>query len=68
MADAKKNYFDDKGNYINVENLSLREIFERGFDEGYKKGYPDGALHNKDMTPSEYADLYISKLMGGNFT
>ena len=48
MADTKKNYFDDKGNYINVENLSLREIYERGFDEGYKRGYPDGALHNKE--------------------
>ena len=68
MADTKKNYFDDKGNYINVENLSLKEIFERGFDEGFKRGYLEGALHNKEMTLSEYADLYFAKLMGGNFT
>ena len=68
MADTRKNYFDDKGNYINVENLSLREIYERGFDEGFKRGYLEGALHNKEMTPSEYADLYFAKLMGGNFT
>lgn len=39
------NYFDDRGNYINCENLSLRKIYERAFDEGYKKGYIDGALH-----------------------
>ena len=68
MADTKKNYFDDKGNYINVENLSLREIYERGFDEGYKRGYPDGALHNKELSGSELADLLFEKLMGGNFT
>ena len=49
MDNPKKNYFDDKGNYINVENLSLREIYERGFDEGFKRGYPEGALHNKEM-------------------
>lgn len=68
MDNPKKNYFDEKGNYINVENLSLREIFERGFDEGFKKGYIDGALHNKDMSVSEYADMYFAKLIGGNFS
>ena len=68
MDNPKKNYFDDKGNYINVENLSLREIYERGFDEGYKRGYPDGALHNKELSGSELADLLFEKLMGGNFT
>lgn len=44
-----KNYFDDKGNYINIENLSLKQIYERAFDEGYKKGYIDGALQPTRM-------------------
>lgn len=30
----KKNYIDSKGNYINVENLSLRQIYERGIEAG----------------------------------
>lgn len=30
----RKNYFDKDGNYINVENLSLAEIYERGKQEG----------------------------------
>lgn len=71
MDNPKKNYFDEKGNYINVENLSLREIFERGFDEGYKKGYPDGALHNLGGISSQISDIsamtdnLYNKLMGG---
>ena len=31
---GKANYFDKKGNYINVENLSLAEIYYRAFKEG----------------------------------
>ena len=31
------NYIDNKGNYINNENLSLREIYERGIEEGKKR-------------------------------
>ena len=29
-----KNYFDKNGNYINVENLSLAEIYHRAFASG----------------------------------
>lgn len=29
-----RNYFDDKGNYINVENLSLANIYHRAFALG----------------------------------
>ena len=29
-----KNYFDRNGNYINVENLSLAEIYHRAFALG----------------------------------
>ena len=63
---ANENYFDDKGNYINAENLSLAEIFNRGKAEGYKKGFVDGSLaelHSK--TASETADNLFLKLMGG---
>lgn len=55
------NYFDDKGNYINIENLSLKQIYERAFDEGYKKGYIDGALHpaNEEGNEATYNDCYV---------
>jgi hypothetical protein len=33
---AKKNYIDKKGNYQNVENLSLAQIYDRGHEDGYK--------------------------------
>lgn len=46
---TKSNYFDQNGNYINIENLSLKQIYERAFDEGYKKGYIDGALQPTRM-------------------
>lgn len=54
------NYFDDKGNYINIENLSLKQIYERAFDEGYKKGYIDGALHpaNEEGNEAAYNEGY----------
>lgn len=29
-----KNHFDDRGNYINCENLSLAEIYKRGWRSG----------------------------------
>lgn len=55
-----KNYFDEKGNYINIENLSLKQIYERAFDEGYKKGYIDGALHptNEEENEAAYNEGY----------
>ena len=34
-----KNYFDEKGNYINCENLSLAEIYNRGAEENKKQGH-----------------------------
>lgn len=58
------NHFDEKGNYINSENLTLRQIWERGFDEGFKKGYIEGALH-KDGDISKLTDDLYSKLIGG---
>lgn len=29
-----KNYIDNKGNYINIENKSLREIWLDGYERG----------------------------------
>lgn len=29
-----KNYFDERGNYINIENLSLADIYHRAFALG----------------------------------
>lgn len=58
------NHIDEKGNYINSENLTLRQIWERGFDEGFKKGYIEGALH-KDGDISKLTDDLYSKLIGG---
>lgn len=31
------NYFDNKGNYINVENLTLTQIYNQGFQKGMEK-------------------------------
>ena len=31
---AKKNYIDDKGNYQNVENLTLAQIYNEGVKAG----------------------------------
>lgn len=64
-----KNYFDKNGNYINVENLSLADIYKRAAEEGYKKGYIDA---NLEMASAEHGadlakltdDLY-AKLIGG---
>lgn len=31
-----KNYIDEKGNYHNIENLTLTQIYDRGAEEGYR--------------------------------
>lgn len=65
-VDKSKNHFDEKGNYVNVENLTLRQIFEQGFDTGYKRGYIDGALHKDESIPAT-ADYLFDKIMKGDF-
>lgn len=63
------NYFDKNGNYINIENLSLSEIYKRASAEGYKKGYADaciGTINAGSQTDiSKLADDLYAKLMGG---
>lgn len=33
-AKKNENYIDNKGNYVNVENLSLKDIYLRGYCDG----------------------------------
>lgn len=48
MKEPKKNYIDDKGNYQNVENLTLAEIYNKGMQEGYKAGFVAGNRDEKE--------------------
>lgn len=34
----QKNYIDERGNYHNVENLTLTQIHDRASEEGYRLG------------------------------
>ena len=42
-----KNHFDKNGNYINVENLSLAEIYHRGYQDGSEDGLNGIRPHGK---------------------
>ena len=48
MATDRKNYIDEKGNYHNVENLSLADIYQHGFYEGKKACYYKGHVPEAD--------------------
>lgn len=65
--EKKNNFFDQYGNYINIENLSLAEIYLRASQEGYKKGYIDGSLgiNRTSEGISKTADNLYDKLMKG---
>lgn len=65
--EKKNNFFDQYGNYINIENLSLAEIYLRASQEGYKKGYIDGSLgvNRTSEGISNTADKLYDKLMKG---
>ncbi len=56
MAADRKNYIDKKGNYHNVENLSLAEIYQHGFYEGRKACYYKGHVHDQKPTLCEKCD------------
>jgi len=32
----KKNYIDEKGNYHNIQNFTLTQIYDSGVEEGYR--------------------------------
>ena len=38
----KHNYVDDRGNYQNVENLTLKQIYDRAYKQGYEWGKYEG--------------------------
>ena len=56
---TKYNYFDQNGNYINIENLSLAEIYARASAEGYKRGYTDAKIG--EMRLSEEVNRLIKE-------
>lgn len=64
-----KNYFDNNGNYINVENLSLADIYKRAAEEGYKKGYVDANIElvrtDSGSDIAKLTDDLYAKLIGG---
>ena len=47
------NHFDKQGNYINEENLSLREIYEQGFSEGVRRSRMPVIMKAKHITYEE---------------
>ena len=56
MAADRKNYIDEKGNYHNVENLSLTDISQQGFYKGAKFGYDNGYVHGQKHALCEECD------------
>ena len=47
------NHIDKNGNYINDENLSLREIYEQGFSEGVRRSRMPVIMKAKHITYEE---------------
>lgn len=52
----KKNYIDERGNYHNVENLTLTQIHDRAGEEGYRLGKSEAkqALELLDYIKERY--------------
>lgn len=48
MMRPTKNYIDEKGNYHNIENLTLTQIYDRGVEEGYRIAKMEGQNHEQD--------------------
>ena len=61
----KKNYIDDQGNYINIESLTLAEIYYKGVEAGRKAAeqvanISDTAYwRNPEKYKSPYFDLVV---------
>ena len=53
-----KNHFDKNGNYINVENLSLAEIYHRGYQDGSEDGLNDIRPHG-EWIPDPEVNVFI---------
>lgn len=44
----QKNYIDERGNYHNVENLTLTQIHDRASEEGYRLGKAEAQQKKTD--------------------
>jgi len=52
----QKNYIDERGNYHNVENLTLTQIHDRASEEGYRLGK---AEHDATQYSTGYQDGFL---------
>ena len=51
----KKNYIDEQGNYHNIQNLSLTQIYDSGVDEGYR-------IAKQETPKGKWLDIYESHI------
>ena len=58
-----KNHFDKNGNYINVENLSLAEIYHRGYQDGSEDGLKELKAYQELFTSPEEAEKLLNQFM-----
>lgn len=76
----QKNYIDERGNYHNVENLTLTQIHDRASEEGYRlaketmneelalqytKGYQAGFLEAKKLHGENEGEWLDNVFIGG---
>ena len=76
----QKNYIDERGNYHNVENLTLTQIHDRASEEGYRlaketmneelalqytKGYQAGFLEAKKLHGETEGEWLDNVFIGG---
>ena len=55
----KKNYIDDQGNYINIENLTLAEIYYQGVQAGRKANESDTTYWKTPVAYNSRLDLVV---------
>lgn len=52
----QKNYIDERGNYHNVENLTLTQIHDRASEEGYRLGKAEGIAAADNLPQGEWLE------------
>ena len=52
----QKNYIDERGNYHNVENLTLTQIHDRASEEGYRLGKAEALAANDNLPQGEWLE------------
>lgn len=53
MNGLGRNYIDEKGNYHNVQQFTLAQIFDSGVEEGYRR-----AKLEQSVSRTQVADLF----------